>query len=76
MNNYKYDYTTMLVSIALLALLVIMTIAVPDVMVNGLVSVRDFIIYNLGSFFIVFVAALLVYNIWLAPNTESSGWVK
>lgn len=88
MNNYKYDYTTMLVSIALLALLVIMTIAVPDVMVNGLVSVRDFIIYNLGSFFIVFVAALLVYNIWLAgskygvirlgkvkPQYSTFGWI-
>ena len=63
-------------------------IAVPDVMVNGFVSVRDFIIYNLGSFFIVFVAALLVYNIWLAgskygairlgkvkPQYSTFGWI-
>lgn len=70
--KYKYDYITIFVSIALLVLLVVMTITVPDLMVTGLVSVRDYIIHNLGFFFIIFVAALLVYNIWLAGSKYGS----
>lgn len=88
MKKYQFDYVTMVISIVLLALLVGLTIAIPDIVVNNLVVVRDFIIYNIGSFFIVFVGALLIYNIWLAgskygsvrlgkvkPQYSTFGWV-
>ena len=88
MKTQKIDYTTIVVSVALLALLVILTIATPELMVRGLVSAKDFVIYYLGSFFIVFVAAMLFYNVWLAfskygsirlgkvkPQYSTFGWV-
>lgn len=88
MKNHNVDYVTIIVSIALLALLVGLTIAIPRLVVNGLVAARDFVIYNLGSFFVIFVAALLFYNIWLAfskygsirlgkikPQYSTFGWI-
>lgn len=88
MKKSEFDYVTIFVSIGLLAVLVFLTIAIPNVLVSKLVEIRDFIIYNLGSFFIIFVAALLVYNIWLAaskygavrlgkvkPQYSNFGWI-
>ncbi|HMM06514.1 MAG TPA: BCCT family transporter [Clostridiales bacterium] len=88
MKTQKIDYVTIVVSVALLALLVISTIASPELVVTSLVSAKDFVIYYLGSFFIVFVAAMLFYNIWLAfskygsirlgkvkPQYSTFGWI-
>lgn len=88
MKTQKIDYVTIVVSVALLALLVILTIASPKLVVSGLVSAKDFVIYYLGSFFIVFVATMLFYNVWLAfskygsirlgkvkPQYSTFGWI-
>ncbi len=88
MKTQKIDYVTIIVSVALLALLVISTIASPKLVVTSLVSAKDFVIYYLGSFFIVFVAAMLFYNVWLAfskygsirlgkvkPQYSTFGWI-
>lgn len=84
----KFDITTIIVSIALLFLLLIGTIFMADTVVNGLVSAKDFLINYVGFFFIVFVAALLFYNVWLAaskygnirlgkvkPQYSTFGWI-
>lgn len=65
-KDYPIDYMTIIISITLLAALVFLTIISPDLVVKNLVSARDFVIYYMGSFFMVFVAGMLFYNIWLA----------
>lgn len=87
-KDHPIDYMTIIISITLLATLVFLTIISPDTVVNGLVSARDFAIYYLGSFFIVFVAGMLFYNVWLAfskygnirlgrikPQYSTFGWI-
>ena len=86
--KHKFDITTIIVSFALLAALLIGTIFMPDSVVAGLVDARAFIIRYLGSFFIIFVAAMLIYNLWLAfskygsirqgkvkPQYSTFGWI-
>ena len=70
--KHKFDITTIIVSFALLAALLIGTIFMPDSVVAGLVDARAFIIRYLGSFFIIFVAAMLIYNLWLVFSKYGS----
>ncbi len=67
-KKYKMDYVAIAVSVAILAVLVFLTIWDSQGVVTGLLSVRDVLIYNFGVYFIVFTAAILFYNIYLAAS--------
>lgn len=86
--THKLDKTTIIVSSVLLCILVVAAIIVPDAVVNGFVSAKKFIINYLGAFFMVFVAGILAYNLYLAfskygnirygiakPKYSTFGWV-
>lgn len=67
-QTYKVDWIAIIVSIVILAALVVGTIASPETIVSGLDSVKHFLIYNFGFYFILFTAAMLFYNIYLAAS--------
>ncbi|MEE0776213.1 MAG: BCCT family transporter [Bacillota bacterium] len=85
---YRFDVTTIAVSTFLLLALLVCTIVMSDTLVNGLVNAKAFIIKYFGCFFILFVASMLIYNLWLAfskygsirlgrvkPQYSTFGWV-
>ncbi len=87
-KKYRMDYVAIGVSLAILAILVILTIRDPEQVVNGLLSVRDVLIYDFGWYFLLFTAVILFYNIYLAfskyghirmgrakPEYGTFGWV-
>ncbi len=86
--RYKFDIKTITISISLLLVLLLGTVFMPDSVVNGLVAAKDFVIRYLGSFFIIFVASMLFYNVWIAfskygsirlgkikPQYSTFGWI-
>lgn len=88
-RQYKIDWVAILVSFAILAAIVILTIVSPDRLLGGLNSVRHVLIYNFGAYFIVFTAVILFYSIYLAfskygnirfgrtkPQYSNFGWIS
>lgn len=67
-NKYQMDYVAIVISVAILSAIVIWTIIAPDGIVNGLNTAKSFLIYNLGFYFVIFTAAMLFYNVYLAAS--------
>lgn len=64
----KYDFTTIIFSLVLMTVLVLGTIFIPDKVVNGLTAAKSAVIYRFGWIFILIVAAIMFYVIWLAVS--------
>lgn len=71
-DGYKMDFIAIGISIAILSVLVIITIVSPDSIVGGLNSAKKFLTYNLGFYFVIFTAAMLFYNVYLAASKYGS----
>lgn len=71
-DGYKMDFVAIGISIAILSVLVIITIVSPDSIVGGLNSAKKFLTYNLGFYFVIFTAAMLFYNVYLAASKYGS----
>lgn len=68
----KFDLVTIITSLVIMALLVIGTILIPDKVVSGLGTAKTWVIYKFGWVFILVVAAILFYVIWLALSKYGS----
>ncbi|MBR3538113.1 MAG: BCCT family transporter [Eubacterium sp.] len=68
----KYDVVTIVVSLGLMAALVIGTIFAGDSVISGLGNAKNFVIYKFGWLFIILVAAILFYVLWLAFSKYGS----
>ena len=71
-SKYKMDYIAIGISVAILSALVVGTIFSPDSIVGGLNGIRNYLIYNFGFYFVLFTAAMLFYNIYLAASKYGS----
>lgn len=68
----KYDIVTIAASLILMAALVIGTIFAADQVVAGLAAAKNWVIYKLGWFFILVVAGIMFYVLWLAFSKYGS----
>lgn len=59
------DKVSIAISLLLLATLVFFTLTSPQSTTDGLVSAKDFVTKYLGSYFVVLIIGMLVYNCWL-----------
>lgn len=68
----RYDLVTIITSLVLMALLVIGTIFAGDSVITGLSDAKNWVIYHFGWVFILVVAAILFYVLWLAFSKYGS----
>lgn len=68
----KLDVTTICVSLVLMTSLVIGTIFASDKVVTGLSAAKSWVIYNMGWVFILIVALVMFYVLWLAFSKYGS----
>lgn len=68
----KYDIVTIISSLILMAALVVSTIFWGDQFIAGLGTAKNWVIYKLGWVFILIVAAITFYVLWLALSKYGS----
>ena len=87
-NKHKIDYIAIIVSMIMLGFIVVCTIISSDSLVHGLLAGKNFLIHKFGFYFILFVAGMLFYDIYLAfskygnvrlgrakPKYSNFGWI-
>ena len=68
----KYDLVTIVSSLILMAALVFGTIFFGDKVISGLGTAKSWVIYRFGWVFIIIVAAITFYVLWLALSKYGS----